>query len=256
MKYILVLLVIIGIANAQELILNQSNQVNKQRQAEQRRLSTSRDYDDYINTMKKAISLGDYSAGIYLGALFSQDINLKDGVKKANLTLAKKYFRFSFNKGYGLAAFYLSKLENPNQAILDIKKALYMKYTTKKIRELLAIRYAEIILNDDELYKNKRAVKMAIADIEPISANSDNPLLDFQLAHLFYVDNQLQKANKYINSACNNKKATLQLLALCLNDPYLATRGKDGKEIVKKTLPRLSDEMYNNSNIGIKNRSK
>jgi len=251
MKYILMLLIFINIAGAQKLILNEPKQSNEQKQ-----LTTLKDYYEYINTMKKTISYGDYSAAMYLGALYAQDINLKDGIKKAKPSVAKKYFRFAFNKGYGFAAFYLSKYENANQALLDLRKALYMKHTTQKVRELLAIRYAEIILNDDELCKNKRAIEIAITDINQISKNSNNPILDFQIAHLYYADKQIDKANKYINSACNNPKATMQLLALCLSDPYLTKKGENEKTMARKKLPNLSDQMYNNSDFNIKNRSK
>ncbi|WP_152184861.1 hypothetical protein [Sulfurimonas indica] len=250
MKLLLVLIFLVSGIFAKDIVFEQNENVKK----EQRKLITVKDYNDYIKTMKSAIKYGDYSAAIYLGALYIQDIKLKDRVMKADIRKAKKYFRLAYNKGYGFAAFYLSKLEEPNEAILDIKNALYMKNTKKKIRELLAIRYAEIVLNNEELYKNKKAIEMAIADINPISLRSDNPILDFELAHLFFLDKQYNKANKYINSACNNPKAGPQLLALCLNDPYLNKRGENEKIDATKKLQNISDKMGSLDDSGNKNR--
>ena len=241
MKFLLVLIFLVSGVFSKDIVFEE----NKNIKTEQRKLETVKDYNDYVETMKSAIKYGDYSAAIYLGVLYAQDITLKDRVVKADIKKAVKYFRLAYNKGYGFAAFYLSKFEDPNEALMDIKNALYMKNTSKKIRELLAIRYAEIILNNKELYENKRAVEMAIADINPISLRSDNPILDFELAHLFFLAKKFDKANRYINSACNNPKAGPQLLALCLNDPYLNKRGNNEKSNTADKLQKLGDKMDN-----------
>ena len=223
--------------------LSNAEQVNS---VKQKSIKTVKDYKDFISSMKEGISLGNYNLAIALGALYVQNIHLKDGTEKANLKLSKKYFRLAFNKGYGLAAFYLSIIENKEEAIKDIKNALFMKYTTEPIRELLAIRYAEIILNTS-LYNNKRLVKIAIKNIAPISYHSNNPILDFQLAHLYYINKQINLANKFINSACNNPKADKKLLAMCINDPYLQTRDKNGNLVNKTSVIKDTTTPFNSA---------
>jgi len=223
-----------------------SNTIRQSNTVKQKSIKTIKDYKNFISSMKNGISLGDYNLAIALGALYMQNMHLSDGVKKANLKLAKKYFRLAFNKGYGLGAFYLSMIESKEQAIDDIKNALFMQHTTEPIRELLAIRYAEIILNTS-LYKNKRLVKIAIKDIAPISYHSNNPVLDFQLAHLYYINKQIHLADKFINSACNDPKANKKLLAMCINDPYLQTRDKNGNLINKTSVIKDTTTPFNSA---------
>ena len=229
--------------NTNATILNSSK---KNKTIKQKDIKTLKDYNDFITSMKEGISLGNYDMAIALGALYMQDIDLIDGVKKANLSLAKKYFKLAYSKGYGFAAFYLSMIEDKEQAINDLKNALFMEHTTEPIRELLAIRYSELILNTS-LYKNKRLVEIAIKNIAPISYHSDNPTLDFQLAHLYFINKQIKLANKFINSACNNPKSDKKLLAMCINDPYLQTRDKNGNLINKTSVIQDTTTPFNSA---------
>jgi len=197
--------------------------INKE---QQRQINTKADYIELEKLLKSLVSQGDVSKAIVLGTLYMNRLTLKNGeVIPADTKKAKEVLEYALYNKKPFAAFYLSIMEKPYNALLTLEQAIKSKYTTKEIQEVLAIRYNEIILND--FYLNFTLVKKALKLTLPIAnATNDNPTLDFSVAHLLFIDKQNILASKYINSACNNPRADKRLLMMCQNDPLLLKNGK------------------------------
>jgi hypothetical protein len=134
---------------------------------------------------------------------------------KANPQKAKYYLNLALNHNIYLAALSLSFLQSPLNAIDTLEKTI--KKAPLNIKNLLAIREVEIVLND--LYYNKSLIKHTIKTTYPIYKQTKDNVLAFGLAHLFFILKDLNTANYLLNKACTSNNQ--QLKNLCLIDPFI-----------------------------------
>ncbi len=200
---------------------------NKQTSNEQRTIKTKQDYIELESLLREIISRGAINKSLILGTLYMNSFKLDDGsVIKPNLAKAKDVFSYGVRNKIPMCSFYLSMLlENKQDALILLEENIKANTTQQSIREVLAIRYAEIVLS--QFYKKDRFVSKALSLILPIAnATNENPALDYTVAQLLFLDNQKSLATKYINSACNSPYATKPLLDKCFSDPNLVVNNK------------------------------
>jgi len=218
---------------------------------EQQEIKSISDYNELEKLLKRVIFLGKEEGAIALAALYMRSFSFDDGTSiKEKPELAKAYLQDAINDGYGFAAFNLIKFTSKTNALNILYNSFYLEHTKERERETLAIRYSEIILNNKEFYENKNTLSIAIERLLPIFENSNNLILGFMMAHLYYANGIIDKANKLLNFACNNKNTSKRLWNMCMTDINLDRKRSDGKKILPtKTVSATScyDKNYNGS---------
>jgi len=112
---------------------------------EQKTIKDLKSYNEFVSVMKKVINLGDTTKAYVLGVLYLKDFPFA----KSNKQKAIKYFKIALANSYTStqAAFYLSGLEEPLEALGDIEHAL-KNATNAKQQKILTLIYLEIVLTD------------------------------------------------------------------------------------------------------------
>ena len=204
------------------LALNYNFEHSGQKELEkiQREIRTQKDYNDFEKDIKMAFEKTKNPIYAFiLGLFYSKEHTLKNGKTiKPNFLKAKHNFYIA-SSHLSIAAYYYSLIEQEKEKALDVIYKRLKKEKNQKNKVLLAIRYAEIVLNN--FYNNKQAVKYAIETISPIAFTNENPLLDFVFANLLFINKQKRLANKFLNSACNSPSAPMELKNMCFNNPYI-----------------------------------
>ena len=183
----------------------------------QKQVKTKKDFKEFEKVLKEAIGIGDYSKALVLGLLYLQPFPFQKPQPKK----AIYYLELALKHNIALAAIPLSYIVEPIKAIDILDKGI-QKAIKPEIRLILAIREVELVLN--ELYFNKEVVKHTIKVTYPIVKQTNEPVLEFGIAHLFFILKDLNTANYYINKACNSNKASADLKKLCKQDPFLNQR--------------------------------
>ena len=196
-----------------------NNNLGKYNNIPQKSIVTKKDFIELETTLKEAVGLGDYSKAMILGILYLQPFPFQKPQPKK----AIYYLKLALKHNIALAAIPLSYIVEPIKAIDILDKGI-QKAIKPEIKLILAIREVELVLN--KLYFNKDVVIHTIKIVNPILKSSDNPVLEFGVAHLFFILKDINTANYYINKACNSKMASKDLLNLCINDPFLQKEEK------------------------------
>ena len=218
---------------------------NKSVNVDQEKLQTLADFQDMVNTLKNAYTMGDKSKAYIIGNIYMQEHKLVDSVVKPDKKEAMKWFKRGLDAGYGLNAlpfalsYYLSKKEFYN-ALDVLEKGIKSKFVDYPSQVSLSIAYAGIVL--DHLHKNKKYVEKAIDLLYPIVSRKAISSLDYVFANLLNLDNRTKLANKYLNSACNNPKVPPQIWNMCI-------QGEEIKAVDTKTGQPIKRNKKNNCPI-------
>ena len=218
MKYLMYILMFIAINLYAENNLPYNHQIPSANQQAQKEINSKKDFIELANTLKQVISYGDYSQALTLGLLYMNNYPFQ----KPDLKKAKYYLELAFQHKIELAAIPLSYIYNPYKSIETLDKGL--KTANQKEKLLLILRELEIVLN--KLYFNKDLVKHSIKQAMPILKQTDNPILKFAVAHLFFILRDINTANYYLNAACTAHNISNDLKKMCLNDPFVQRREK------------------------------
>ena len=205
---------------------------------EQKKIVTSSDLQHFIATLETLYKLGDKSKGYLLGGIYSQEHILEDKVVSANKPLALKYFNETLDAGYGLSAWNIAMLEFLPQndylkALEVLEKGLSSKLLDKDARISLSLTYGTIVL--ENLNENSTAIQKARDIIYPLAVNNNLASLDYVTANLLNLNNEIEEANKFLNSACNNPNAPKEILNACMGGSEVVTSDQKG-QIVQRDL--------------------
>jgi len=188
-------------------------------------------YNEMIRLLKEAYRIGDKSKAYIIGVAYSQEHILLDGVIKSNNIKAEEWLEKSFDAGYGVAAIQLLAIKylpsrNYFGALDKIEAGLNKKFTDENSKLILSLAYGAIVL--DNLSLSKKYVKKALDIIYPTVSRRAISSLDYIYANLLNLDKQHERANKYLNSACNNPNVSPEIWDICI-------RGKEIKTVNNKT---------------------
>lgn len=195
-------------------------------QIRQREIKTLEDYRELESLLKKIIAMGDYTKSVILGTLYMNEFKLKDKIIKPDLKKAKYYLNQAYLHNINIAAFYLSFLLEKDMSLIVLENAI-QKEKDIAIKNQLAIRYNELVLND--FFNDKSYVKNALRVTLPVFEKSKSHILEFSIAHLYYILNDFKKANLHLNNSCNSDDIPDILKNLCFNSPYINKKPKDTK---------------------------
>jgi len=215
-----------------------SMQNQMEQTVEQKRITTKKDLNEFIATLESAYKAGDKSKGYLLGGIYSQEHTLDDGVVSANTPIAVRYFQETLKAGYGLSAWHIVMLDLlPKKeffkAVDLLENGLKSKFVDESGRITLALTLGTIVL--ENLNENPSAIRKARDIIYPYATHNNLASLDFVLANLLNLNNELSDANKFLNSACNNPEAPKEILNACMGGSEIVTSDNAGK-VIKKDL--------------------
>ena len=183
--------------------------------------------------LSQAALLGDARAAFLLGMLYASPAVLDDGSTiPARPKKARKYLEDALNGGIGLAALELAMLEvksgSPANGLHAIDRAFETTQMADPDRIVLATQFAAIVL--DYFPKEKRAVEKAAARLESAIHGKDVPTAAYLLANLYRVEGEMDRANRFLNRACQSDKAPDELRKMCFNSKlYDIEPIKEGK---------------------------
>lgn len=205
---------------------------------EQKKIKTSADLQHFISMLETLYKLGDKSKGYLLGGIYAQEHALEDKVVSANKPLALKFFNETLNAGYGLSAWNITMLDllpkgDYLKALETLEKGLSSKLLDKDARISISLTYGTIVL--ENLNENSTAVQRARDIIYPLAVNNNLASLDYVIANLLNLNNELDEANKFLNSACNNPDAPKEILNACMGGSEVVTSDQKG-QIVQRDL--------------------
>jgi len=212
--------------------------IQSEADVEQKKISTKQEFSAFISTLETAYKLGDKSKGYLLGGIYSQEHRMEDGVIPTNLPLALKYFQETLDAGYGLAAWHIVILELLPQkeyfkALELLEKGLNAKFTDKNAKVSLALTFGTIVL--ENLNENQNLIRKARDLIYPYAVQNNLASLDYVLANLLNLNDEVEEANKFLNSACNNPNAPRDIQNACLGGDQIITSDTSG-QIIQKEL--------------------
>lgn len=234
MKKILILLLLSVVVFAYTGVEDTTNgltQYQKKNISADQKTQTSTDFQNMLTALKNAYALGDKSKAYVIGNIYIQEHKLLDTVVSPKENEAIKWFKKGLDAGYGLNALsfallhYLPKKEFYN-ALDILKQGIQSKFIDFSGQTSLSIAYASIVL--DYLNGDKKYTKKAIDLLYPVVSKEAISSLDYVFANLLNVDGQIELANKYLNSACNNPKVSPEIWDICI-------RGKEINALSKET---------------------
>lgn len=204
----------------------------------EKKISTKQDLSAFISTLETAYKLGDKSKGYLLGGIYSQEHRMEDGIVPENIPLALKYFHETLDAGYGLAAWHIAMIEDLPQkeyfkALEIIEKGLNAKFVDQNAKVSLVLTFGTIVL--ENLNENQNFIRKARDLIYPYAVQNNLASLDYVLANLLNLNDEIEEANKFLNSACNNPNAPMDIKNACLGGDQIVTSDSTG-QIIKREL--------------------
>lgn len=215
-----------------------SQQLTSAPQEEQKKISTKHELQAFINTLETAYKLGDKSKGYLLGGIYSQEHQLDDGIVEANIPTAMRYFQETLDAGYGIAAWHIVMLDNlPKKeyfkALDLLEQGMNAKFIDKSAKISLALTFGTVVL--ENLNENVTLIRKARDMIYPLAVQNNLSSLDYVLANLLNLNGEINEANKFLNSACNNPAAPKEILNACMGGSEIVTSDASG-QIIKREL--------------------
>ena len=215
-----------------------SMQDQSEQTVEQKKITTKKDLNEFIITLETAYKAGDKSKGYLLGGIYSQEHRLDDATVPPNLPIAIHYFNEALLAGYGLSAWHIVMLDlvpkkEYFKALDLLDKGLQSRFVDESGRITLALTLGTIVL--ENLNENQSAIRKARDIIYPYATRNNLASLDFVLANLLNLNDELEDANKFLNSACNNPAAPKEILNACMGGSEIVTSDNTGK-VIKKDL--------------------
>ena len=116
---------------------------------------------------------------------------------------------------------------------LAVFAGLQSRFVDESGRITLALTLGTIVL--ENLNENQSAIRKARDIIYPYATRNNLASLDFVLANLLNLNDELEDANKFLNSACNNPAAPKEILNACMGGSEIVTSDNTGK-VIKKDL--------------------
>ena len=207
-----------------------SNNINTQ---ETKNVSKYEDFIELEKVLLDAYSKGDNSKSFALGGLYMTAYTFADGrIIQPNYKKAYFYLQKALNHGFGLAALPLMRKNQGAQnwiedSLLLLEQGMNGKFTTKIGKTILATTYNSLVL--DYRYENIRYVHKALDLTYPISQITSKSTLDFTIANLLNLAGNIQEANKYLNTACNNPEVEEVIKKSCQESLGITNNIKETK---------------------------
>lgn len=204
----------------------------------EKKISTKQDFLAFISTLETAYKLGDKAKGYLLGGIYSQEHTLEDGIIPANVPLALNYFHETLEDGYGIAAWQIVMIEylpkkDYFKALEILEEGINAKFIDRNAKVSLVLTFGTIVL--ENLNENQGLIRKARDLIYPYAVQNNLASLDYVLANLLNLNDEIEEANKFLNSACNNPNAPMDIKNACLGGDQIVTSDSTG-QIIKREL--------------------
>ncbi|MHC3995771.1 hypothetical protein ACXWTF_13175 [Thiomicrolovo sp. ZZH C-3] len=187
------------------------------------RIKTRAEFDE----AKKALLSGMGDKGrtsLELGILFLSNIPLDDGTTiKADLVTARRYFKQALSNGASLAAYFIGvsylREKDPYNAVnaLDGELAKQLQSLDRTRVNPSYVSNASLLATTvlDHTNHNVVLLQKAITYLHPVATDYNVATAQFILANLYMALGKEDTANLYLNAACTNPKAPLELAQIC-----------------------------------------
>lgn len=214
--------------------LTQNNSSLETIQEKKQKLETLNDFQQLENDLKEALVKGDKAKLVLLGLLYANDTVLTDGnIIKSDFNKSQAYLKEGLKEGFGIASMFIVLFDTLKQgdvdySLLTLEQGLKAKNNKNSDFVLLAIMYNSLVLEFKSIDVNY--VKKALDLTYPISEKTNISTLDFTIANLLNLVGMKEKANIYLNTACNNPNVDPGIQEACNNSIGISNNLKKSEE--------------------------
>ncbi|MBW6487554.1 hypothetical protein [Sulfurimonas sp.] len=174
----------------------------------QKELNTKKDFDKMITDLKQGASLGDVNSLFYLGFIYFEGVELKDGTKtKTDKEQAKELLNKAISLGSKEAAAFLMAKS------LELKDVEMMTKTTKSIqassvptmeKDYFSMMLASFIL--DYNVSSANSIEVAAKWLYEAEKKRPTPKMQLILAFMYQKLQNMDAANFYLNKSCTHEE--------------------------------------------------
>ncbi len=190
----------------------------KTKEIKEKKMETLKDFKQLEKDLLKAYTLGDKAKGVILGSLYANDFTLQDSIVVKDIKKANYYLTNALSDGYGLSALLLVSLDEHStvdEKLLMLERGLKASFTKQSSKVVLAVAFNGFVL--DFKSDNSQYVHKALDLTYPVSRLINKSTLDFTIANLLRLTGNIEEANLYLNTACNNPEAEKEIIDACRN---------------------------------------
>lgn len=182
--------------------------VEQGNQVTQKKLNTIKDYKELIVDLKHGAALGDAKSLFWLGTIYYNGVNLKDGTRiKPQIKRSMPYFFDAIKKGSLQAFSFLSLKYIATSNVHNLSQIVKIAQNSTNIslrdKDYFSSVLASLIL--DSKNGDSQAIETSMKWLYKAEQERPTPKMQFILANMYNMLGNTSAANMYLNKSCANE---------------------------------------------------